>query len=49
MLDVEEAQTKKAKLREAVDQWRENHIERWTSVTFIIGPVSNIQLCDLGY
>jgi len=25
MLDVEEAQTKKAELRDAVDQWREKH------------------------
>jgi len=27
MLDVEEAQTKKAELREAVNQWREKHLE----------------------
>ena len=30
MLDVEEAQTKKAELREAVDQWREKHPD-WES------------------
>jgi hypothetical protein len=34
MLDVEEAQTKKAELREAINQWRKNHPD-WENDEFV--------------